>query len=326
MPEKKSRRCFFADSAKAAAAAAALGLSLEERVLAQDAPPAGAAPPPPAAPKPLLPTGKVGKLEITRLVLGGNLIGGFAHSRELVYVSTLLKRYFTDEKVFETLRLAERFGINTLNTNPQAARVVMDYRDKHGGKLQWIVQDYSAEYERYDSIKASADRGAHAIYIQGNVADRLVQKGKVDLIAKAIAEIKKQGLPAGVAGHALAVPVACEKAGVGADFYVKTIHPLDYFSARRPEQGEDVVSNKDDNFWCVDPEAVRAAMAKIEKPWFAYKVMAAGAIPPRKAFQYAFNSGADFVVAGIFDFQMETDCEIAREAIAEAKRERPWRA
>jgi NAD(P)H-dependent flavin oxidoreductase YrpB (nitropropane dioxygenase family) len=67
-------------------------------------------------------------------------------------------------------------------------------------------------------------------------------------------------------------------------------------------------------------------MAKIDKPWFAYKVMAAGAIPPRKAFQYAFNAGADFVVAGIFDFQMEGDCEIAREALAKVKRERPWRA
>jgi hypothetical protein len=324
MSTKRTRRCFFADSAKAAAAAAALGLSLEERVLAQDAPAAGVAPPPAA--KPLLPTGKLGKLSVTRLVLGGNLIGGFAHSRELVYVSTLLKRYFTDEKVFETLQLAEQNGINTLNTNPQAAPVVLRYWKERGGKIQWIVQDYSAEYERYDSIKASADRGAHAINIQGNVADRLVQKGKVDLIGKAIAEIKKQGLPAGVAGHSLAVPVECEKAGVGADFYVKTIHTLDYFSSRRPDQGEDVVSNKDDNFWCVDPDAVVAAMAKIDKPWFAYKVMAAGAIPPRKAFKYAFNAGADFVVAGIFDFQMETDCEIAREALANVKRERPWRA
>jgi len=29
---------------------------------------------------------------------------------------------------------------------------------------------------------------------------------------------------------------------------------------------------------------------------------------------------------GIFDFQMETDVEIAREVLARVKRTRPWRA
>jgi hypothetical protein len=323
MPGKKSRRCFFVDSAKFAAGAA-IGMSLEDRILMAQ-PAAGRAPRADAAAPPL-PTGKIRNLTITRLILGGNLIGGYAHSRELVYVSRLLKAYFTDEKVFETLALAERYGINTLNTNPRAARVVMKYREQHGGKLQWIVQDYSAEYGRHDSIRMTADNGACAIYIQGNVADRLVKKGEVGKIAKTIDEIHKRGLPAGVAGHSLDVPVACEKAGVGADFYVKTLHTNDYFSARRPDQGKDVVTNKEDNFWCVDPDAVVAAMAAIEKPWIAYKVMAAGAIPPRKAFQYAFNAGADFVLAGIFDFQMKADAEIAREVLAGVKRSRPWRA
>ena len=50
-----------------------------------------------------MPVGKIGKLKISRLILGGNLIGGWAHSRDLIYVSSLFKAYNTKEKVFETL-------------------------------------------------------------------------------------------------------------------------------------------------------------------------------------------------------------------------------
>ena len=50
---------------------------------------------------------------MSRLICGGNLISGFAHSRDLIYVSRLLKEYFTDEKVFQTLSICEAHGINT---------------------------------------------------------------------------------------------------------------------------------------------------------------------------------------------------------------------
>ncbi len=38
-----------------------------------------------------LPKGKIGEHEISRLVLGGNLIGGWAHSRDLIYVPSLVQ-------------------------------------------------------------------------------------------------------------------------------------------------------------------------------------------------------------------------------------------
>ncbi|MBK9137519.1 MAG: hypothetical protein IPM17_01945 [Verrucomicrobia bacterium] len=48
-------------------------------------------------------------------------------------------------------------------------------------------------------------------------------------------------------------------------------------------------------------------MRSVKKPWIAFKTMAAGAIPPKNAFRYAFRSGADFVLAGMFDFETEED-------------------
>jgi hypothetical protein len=82
-----------------------------------------------------------------------------------------------------------------------------------------------------------------------------------------------------------------------------------------------------DNMWCNNPEETAAYMETVEKPWVAFKVMAAGAIPPRDAFRYAYRNGADFVIAGMFDFQIETDVKIALDCLRQAaSRKRPWRA
>jgi len=51
-------------------------------------------------------------------------------------------------------------------------------------------------------------------------------------------------------------------------------------------------------------------------------MLAAGAIPPRIAFTHAFNAGADFVLAGMFDWQIAENAGIAREVLAGVKRSR----
>ncbi|MHC4266764.1 MAG: hypothetical protein ACYSUK_12665, partial [Planctomycetota bacterium] len=57
--------------------------------------------------------GKIGDVEISRVIIGSNLFGGGAHARNLMYVSELMERYFTDDKILETLQLCEENGINT---------------------------------------------------------------------------------------------------------------------------------------------------------------------------------------------------------------------
>ena len=81
-----------------------------------------------------LPYGRIGNLKISRLFLGGNLIGGWAHARDLIYVSKLVKAYHTDQKVFDTFRLAEKCGINTILTNPALCRVINEYWRKEKGR------------------------------------------------------------------------------------------------------------------------------------------------------------------------------------------------
>ena len=126
----------------------------------------------------------------------------------------------------------------------------------------------------------------------------------------------------------------CEKEGLKPDFYIKTLHHDRYWSAhpkenrRYMEMFEAESPQHDqyhDNMFCHNAEETVTFMQSVKVPWIAFKILAAGAIPPEEGFKSAFDSGADFVCVGMFDFQVRQDAAIARQAIAGARnRTRPW--
>ncbi|MCP4256461.1 MAG: hypothetical protein GY774_02915 [Planctomycetes bacterium] len=285
-----------------------------------------------------MPMGKIRHLEISRLICGGNLIIGSAHDRDLIYVASLMRHYFTDKKIIETWQICEESGINTMIgpvNSPYAfgedptIRVYNRYRNEWGGKIQWIAQSYPKTYDLTGSIQTAIDNGAVGAFIHGGIGDNWVRNNRVDLLAKVIEFIQKNGLIAGCACHSLEVPIAMEKAGVNVDFYMKTLHSGDYWSAtpkaERPKRG----LPSHDNMWCTRPQETIEFMRNVRKPWIAFKILAAGAIRPQKGFRFAFENGADFTNVGMFDFQVREDALITRGVIAEIKhkgRARPWMA
>lgn len=286
-----------------------------------------------------LPCGKIRNVSMSRLLIGGNLIGGWAHSRDLMYASKLFTSYNTEAKVFETLELAQECGVNTIQLDPQCWPVVAKYNKSRTNKIQTMVCVRLTENkaEMTEEIKRQIDQGATLIYSHGGVTDsHMMNGGKIEVIGQMVDLIKAQGVPAGVGGHSLNMPMACEKNHIDNDFYVKTFHLDRYWSAtpkdRRKEydwmsgNASDHGANND-NMWCNNPEETAAFMATVEKPWVAFKVMAAGAITPQLAFPHAFRNGADFVIAGMFDFQVEGDVKIAIDALKNkaGSRTRPWR-
>ena len=328
-----NRRGFLKNSLLVGGVAAALP-SFEEKVLAAEIKPGKAGGSALPAAEPLqLPKGKIKNLEISRVICGGNLIGGWAHSRDLIYVSKLVKAYHTDEKVFETLRLVERRGVNTLLTNYSADRVINDYWDAEGGKIQWISDCRSKE-----QIKRSIDAGAHAVYLNGGACDVLVRDNRLAELTEVLKFMQAQAVPCGLGAHELETVKKCEAAGLQPDFWVKTLHQDNYWSATPKKyrgRFDEVNPSSDDrikphdNMFCTNAPETISYMASLKRPWIAFKILAAGAIHPRQAFPWAFESGADFICVGMFDFQVVENTGIAERAlaaVAEKGRARPWLA
>lgn len=264
-----------------------------------------------------MPQGQISGLKLSKVILGGNLVGGWAHARDLIYVSKLVKSYHTKEKIFETFFLAEKCGINCFLTNPVLSRVIGEYWKRDIGNIQFI-SDCAYKGDVMTGIKISVDYGAHSCYVQGAVADKLVREGKIETIASALELIRQNRLPAGIGAHALETVKACVDYGLKPDYWMKTIHHTDYWSARPQPQH--------DNIWCTNPQETIEYMKNLEQPWIAFKILAAGAISPKDGFNYAFKHGADFICVGMYDFQIVDDINIALEALANnVDRERPWR-
>jgi hypothetical protein len=250
-------------------------------------------------------------------------------------VSNLIKSYHSKERIFQTLWLAERCGINTIQTNPSLSKVIHEYWTRKIGNIQFI-SDCSFRGDAMTGIKISVDHGAQACYIQGGIADKWVKQGKLDEFDKALTLIRQNNLPAGIGAHHIETIQTCVEMGLKPDFWMKTLHQDNYWSAHPAENRQpfEVVSGRNadhnqqhDNMWCIDPAETIEYMKELDAPWIAFKTLAAGALKPQEGFRYAFESGADFVCAGMYDFQLVDDVNIACDILAdELKRERPWMA
>ncbi|VGO14391.1 hypothetical protein PDESU_02952 [Pontiella desulfatans] len=281
-----------------------------------------------------LPKGKLGNHEISRLVLGGNLIGGWTHARDLRYVSKLSRAYNTERKVFETLQLAEQAGINAINIGFPSNKVLKKYKEVTGGKIKVISQVAPHEGDYLRRIDEAIDFGAEIIQVQGNWCDWLVRDGELDKIELMLNHIRKQGLVAGLGAHTTDSLVACKNAGIVPDYYMKTMHHDNYWSAhprenRKPFEVDGKRSLDHDQFhdncFCPFPDKTIEFVADAKVPVMGFKVLAAGAIRPEDGFKWAFKNGADFICVGMFDFQLVNDVNITIKTLEKLNgRERAW--
>ncbi len=282
--------------------------------------------------KPFDKKGKIKGVEFSRVIMGGNLIGGWGHSRDLKYVSTLMKAYNTPRRIFDTLHLGEACGFDTILTNPSLMNFITRYWKEEGGTIKFI-SDCGHPKGPAEGARVSVDNGACMVYIHGFGADKYATDNNWKDMEKELAEMRKLGVPVGIGAHAFGTVKFCVEHDLIPDFWMKTFHPTNYWSARKTDkdagEGEPGSEKRGwrDNCWCRDPEALAAWFANRPEPWIAFKTMAAGAVHPKEALPFAFNHGADFVCMGMFDFQVVEDANLANDMFDKgfAKRTRPWR-
>ena len=283
-----------------------------------------------------LPMGKIGNLAISRMIMGGNQIVGYAHSRDLLYVSKLYKAYNTDKKVFETIMLGEQAGMNCINTSFVAMPTIVKYKKITGSKIKVIMQAGVNEKadDIYENVATAVDNGIDIVQLHGGVCDRLVLENKFDLIHGLLQRIRSNGVVAGICAHSVYSLLACEEHGIVPDYFMKTMHHDDYWSAHPRENrlpyeviGEEYKDHNKfhDNIWCSFPDLTTEFVNRTKTPVIGFKTLAAGAIRPKDGFRWAFENGADFICVGMFDFQVVEDVNICIDVLNNlSNRKRPW--
>jgi len=251
--------------------------------------------------------GKLGPYEISRLIIGDNLISGSAHAGDLVCQASLMTHYFTTEKILETWALAEQNGINTtlMRADPHIIEHYQKFTRERRGKLLWIAQSAPEQGDPVENAKRACDSGAIAMYFHGDVCDWLVKEAKVEDIGRVVAGIRKTGLLAGIGAHFVPTVRTCAEAKLDPDFYMVTVNRV--------------------NYYCTPAAEVAELMKTVKKPWIGFKVLGAGRDRPPAGFLHAFLKGADFICVGMFDWQVRDDAAFVREMLAKGmERERSW--
>ena len=283
-----------------------------------------------------IPKGKIKEHEISRLVLGGNLIGGWAHSRDLLYVPSLFKAYNTEKKIYETLMLAEEAGINAINIGYPTNALIAKYKRMTGSKIK-VISQVAPNMEKgdiYEQINGAMEFGADILQVQGNWCDWLVRDKKTEVIVSMLEKIKSYGKTTGLASHTVDSLIYCEEQGIIPDYYMKTMHHDNYWSAHPRENrvpfevdGKKSLDHNQfhDNLFCLFPDRTVEFVSKATVPVMAFKTLAAGAIEPKDGFKWAFENGADFICMGMFDFQVVSDVNICLDTLKNMQnRKRQW--
>jgi hypothetical protein len=137
-----------------------------------------------------------------------------------------------------------------------------------------------------------------------------------------------------LASHTIDSLIACEEQGIIPDYYMKTMHHDQYWSAHPRENrfpfevdGKKYLDHNrfHDNLFCLYPDRTVEFVNRAKVPVMGFKVLAAGAITPEDGFNWAFQNGADFICVGMFDFQIVNDVNTTIDVLAKLQgRTREW--
>ncbi len=272
-----------------------------------------------AAPEAALPTIQLGPHKVTRLIAGGNPIGGFGHS--VPNMSRHMLEYFTLDRTIEFLEKCLREGINTWQFDhmekPIAALRAIRER---GERLNFIC--LHAERSKDAPLKqVIADMGPIAIVHHGGVTDSLFRAGKAQQVRDFVKKVRDLGVLAGVSSHCPDNIKRMTDEGWENDLFMTCFY---YVTRPREEQqrllGKVVV---DEPFFESDPVDMTGVIRQVGKPCLAFKILAAGRkcgdqASVRGAFQFAFEriKPTDAVIVGMyprFEDEVRLNAEYARK-------------
>jgi hypothetical protein len=297
-----TRRGFLQSSAALAA-----GLTGVAPAQAQNMPPGAPQAPAPAtgpaipASQIQVPKMKFGNAEISRMVLGVNPFYGFAHYNNTL--GTVMKEWYTADRVCEVMHQCNRFGINAFNY-VHLDRAPQDWArfQAEGGKMHLIIQVTAG----VDSAMLVKTLKPLALQRQGEVVDKAFQTGEMDTVKEWCKRARDLGVLVGVGTHKPEIIDLVESEGWDVDFYSGCV----YNRTRTTDEWKkalngEIMEMTSDIYMQSDPARMYKAIRQTKKPCFAFKILAAGRIADRgvtQAFRTAFESikPTDGIYVGMF--------------------------
>lgn len=260
---------------------------------------------------------QLGNVPVSRVIIGGNPFSGFSHQTDAK--NREMCRYFTTQRIKDTLCEAESLGVNTHlgRADHHIMRVLLEYWDE-GGSIQWIAQTCPEVGDIARGIQNALHGGAKACFIHGGLMDFRFAQKQLEDIPDGIARIRDAGLPAGIAGHNPDVFEWAEDY-LDVDFYM-----CSYYNAANRDKGAELKSGMAEWFCPEDRQRMAELIQGLSKPVIHYKVMAAGRNDPREALTFVARHlrPQDAVCIGIYPHDkpnmLEEDIALLEECLRKA--------
>lgn len=276
---------------------------------------------------PLLPTIKLGRHEVTRLVIGGNPIYGHSHFNRIL--SETMTTWHTPERVVELLKRCEAKGINTWqNSYTERTLSDLDRFRAAGGKMNWLCLGKPDWDEHPERIEDAAKRKPMGIAPHGALAERLHREGKLDVLKGLLRRIRDTGALVGLSAHNPAVIELAEEKGWDVDYFMCCL----YYLTRPRDELQKLLGAEvplGEIYLPGDPARMFKVIQATRKPCLAYKILAAGRrvespAQVRQCFETAFANikQTDAVIVGMwqqFGDQVGENAKTVREVCATAR-------
>jgi hypothetical protein len=259
--------------------------TLTEAAVAKPLP--DAAPRNPAT-KGTLPTIKIGKYDVSRMVVGGNPFYGYSHFNRLF--SQHMTEWATTERILDILRRCEEQGINTWQFS-HTQRTMSDlkaHRDA-GGRMQWILLSHAEIENDHKLIREVNKMKPIGIVHHGGSAERKRRAGKIGEVRDFLKAVRDSGVHVGLSTHDPAFLDQAESENWDVDFYMTAL----YYLSRTPQEFEKLLGQRPigEIYLPQDPAKMFKAIRATKKPCLVYKVLAAGRLADSpKQIDAAFES------------------------------------
>ncbi len=249
----------------------------------------------------MLPTMKIGDLEVSRLIVGSNPFTGKSHLDAATDAD--MRFHFTKRRVFDMLDRCYEVGINAVQSRGSmpVMGLLKEYRDE-GGKLLWLAQtgkDLRTFEEELDEMMKYAPS---AICIHGELSDALYLSGELDRLGGLLDCMRRKDLPVGICSHFPEVLEYAEEKGLHPDYYMASVYNLFY-----PDRSKDK-NPTGERFEESDVPRMYQTIRQLSAPTVALKILGAGRRcadqeEVKAAFIEAFASmkAGDGVLVGMFD-------------------------